>query len=105
MRFLDELHEAFCFTEILCGMAKGADVGGRKWAERRGIAVREFPAQWAKYGKAAGPMRNEEMAKVADMVIAFPGGKGTKDMKWRALNHGAAVIEPAESTDLIPAAN
>ena len=57
-----------------------------------------FRADWHKYGKAAGPIRNQRMIDEGrpDLVIAFPGGRGTADMVRRALLAGVRVIEVAE---------
>ena len=69
-------------TSILCGKARGADMLGAKYAESRCIQVDYYPADWDVYGKRAGYIRNEEMAKNADALIAFWDGKskGTKHM-------------------------
>lgn len=69
-------------TAIICGEARGADSLGRKYAEEHGIAVESFPANWKKYGRSAGYIRNQEMADHADALIAFWDGKsrGTKNM-------------------------
>lgn len=58
------------------------DQFGESWAEKRGIAVKRFPADWNKHGKAAGPIRNAQMADYADTCVAFWDGesRGTKDM-------------------------
>lgn len=68
--------------EIVSGDAKGPDKFAIKWAEEHGYPVKHFPAQWDKYGKAAGMIRNHEMGNYADSLIAFWDGKshGTKDM-------------------------
>jgi hypothetical protein len=60
----------------------GADYYGKMWGEANGIRIEEYPADWNKYDKAAGPIRNGEMAKNAHILIAFWDGKsrGTKDM-------------------------
>ena len=67
---------------VICGMAKGADMLGARYANERGYKIRYFPADWDKYGKRAGPIRNEEMAKNADALVAFWDGEsyGTKNM-------------------------
>lgn len=67
---------------ILCGMATGADSLGLRYAKERGHKVSYHPANWEYYGKRAGPIRNEEMAKNADALVAFWDGKshGTKNM-------------------------
>ena len=69
-------------TSIVCGKARGADTLGEQYAVEHQIPVDAYPAQWDKHGKAAGYIRNEEMAKNADALIAFWDGKsrGTKHM-------------------------
>ena len=67
---------------IVCGMATGADTLGRNYAISNGLEVLEFPADWNKYGKSAGYIRNKEMGDVADSAIVFWDGrsKGSKLM-------------------------
>lgn len=67
---------------IVCGMARGADTLGEKYAKARGYEVRYFPAEWEKYGKSAGYRRNEQMAQNADALVAFWDGssRGTAHM-------------------------
>ena len=67
---------------IISGAAKGADSLGERYALERGYAVEHFPADWKKYGRAAGKMRNAQMADIANALIAFWDGKssGTKNM-------------------------
>jgi len=52
-------------------------------------------AKWSKHGRAAGPIRNQEMIDECkpDLVVAFPGGRGTADMVRRAKAAGIRVIE------------
>lgn len=53
-----------------------------------------FVADWTRYGLAAGPRRNREMVDSGlDVLIAFPGGKGTEDMKTKARQAGILVLE------------
>lgn len=68
--------------QIVCGKARGADSLGERYAKERGYTVLEYPAEWDKYGKRAGYMRNEQMAKVANCTVAFWDGssKGTEHM-------------------------
>jgi hypothetical protein len=61
--------------ELVCGMARGADTVGRNWALQNNLRIHEFPADWDKYGKRAGFLRNEEMAKFAHVGILFWDGK------------------------------
>ena len=67
---------------IVCGMARGADTLGDRYAKDRNYKVNYFPADWNTYGKAAGYKRNEQMAQNADALVAFWDGKsrGTKHM-------------------------
>lgn len=78
---------------IICGMAKGADMLGARYAKERGYHIRYFPAEWEKYGKRAGIIRNEEMAKNADALVAFWDGEsaGTKHMIETAKKYNLAV--------------
>ena len=73
----------FLITEVVSGNALGIDSDGERWAEERAIPTVIFPvndSEWRKFGKLAGPMRNERMAKYADAIIVFPGGRGTANM-------------------------
>ena len=67
---------------IVSGKANGADSLGEKYAKLKGYKVLEMPADWDKYGKSAGYIRNKEMAKIADGAIIFWDGKskGSKHM-------------------------
>lgn len=78
---------------IISGGASGADALGEKYARERGYSLRLFPAQWEKYGRQAGPMRNREMADNADALIAYWDGKskGTKNMIEEAKKRGLKV--------------
>lgn len=93
--FLDELHEARNITVVIEGEARGADTIAREWAESRGITVEKYPADWKRYGKAAGPIRNKQMLEEGkpDFVVAFPGGTGTDNMKTHAKYAQLEVIE------------
>ncbi len=73
---------------VISGVARGADTAAILWAEGRGIPVERYPADWEKYGKKAGPIRNQQMADVADALIALWDGKsrGTRDMIERMAN-------------------
>lgn len=68
--------------EVVCGMARGVDLLGKEFAERNGLIVHEFPADWKKLGKSAGPMRNRQMGDFADGLLAIWDGvsSGTKHM-------------------------
>lgn len=94
-REMDRIHAD---TPIIClieGGALGADRLARRWAYMvGGIAVETYPADWDAHGKAAGPIRNQQMIDEGkpDVVLAFPGGRGTADMIRRAEAAGIRVI-------------
>lgn len=71
-----------CNVIIVSGNAKGADALGERFAQEHNLQVELHPAEWGKYGRAAGPKRNRDMALAADALIAFWDGKsrGTKNM-------------------------
>jgi len=73
-------------TVVLSGKARGADTLGEQWATINGISVEPYPADWEQFGKAAGSIRNQQMADNAEGLIALWDGKskGTKDMIQRA---------------------
>jgi len=79
--------------EIVSGTANGADKLGEKYAKEKGYPIKQFPADWDKFGKSAGYKRNEEMAKYADALIAFwdNKSKGTKHMIELAKKYGLKV--------------
>ena len=74
---------------IISGGASGADTLGERYAKENGFKVELYPANWEKYGRSAGPKRNEQMAKICDYVICFWDGKsrGTKSMIEYAKKH------------------
>lgn len=86
-------------TEIVCGGATGADECGRQWAIDREIPVKTFPADWAKHRRAAGPIRNRQMAEYADAVALFPGGKGTESMYNEAVKAGLTIYDYRKGTE------
>lgn len=84
----------FEITYVVSGKARGVDTLGEQWAEARGIPVLSFPANWDKYGKAAGAIRNKEMAENADALIAIWDGVslGTGNMVSAAFQKGLKVF-------------
>ncbi len=79
--------------EIVCGKAPGADTLGERFAKERGFTVKEFPAEWDRYKRAAGPIRNTEMAEYATHLIAFWDGNspGTNNMIAQAKKRGLGI--------------
>jgi len=94
-RELDHLALAEGLTEIAHGGARGADQLAGDWACANRLPCFVYPAEWKRLGRGAGPKRNAEMLRhfAPDVVIAFPGGRGTADMVARARKAGVRVIE------------
>jgi hypothetical protein len=94
-RFLCEVDNRVCIGEIIHGGANGADTMAGCWAEKYNIPVTVFPAEWRKYGRRAGPLRNEQMLREGkpEFVVAFPGGRGTAHMVGLAKAAGIQVFE------------
>lgn len=68
--------------ELVCGMASGVDTLGLRYAEREGLTIHRFPANWQQLGKRAGFVRNCEMGDFGDRLLAIWDGKspGTRQM-------------------------
>ena len=64
---------------VVTGCGRGADRMAIDWAVDRGVPYARYAAQWSRFGKAAGPRRNQRMLSIAHGVLAFPlaGSKGT----------------------------
>ena len=79
---------------IVSGAARGADSLGERYAREHGYTLDSHPADWNTHGKAAGPIRNAQMANSADALIAFWDGKsrGTESMIWLAKKYGLQTI-------------
>ncbi len=109
---LDELHAAHGIEMVIHGGAGGADEFGHGWAVQHSVKPKRYPAQWhdlshpdavIKRGKGnkdydakAGSRRNQQMLdeeERIDLVVAFPGGPGTRDMCRRALAKGLKVMK------------
>lgn len=80
---------------IVQGDAKGVDFICKNWAIENGFPCIGMPACWDFFGNTAGGIRNGWMLKFTkpDLLIAFPGGKGTADMKRKARSAGVTVYE------------
>lgn len=93
VKSLDEILSGRIDITIVSGKAAGADTLGEKYALEHGLPIDEYPADWKTHGKGAGPIRNDKMARVSQMLVAFWDGKsvGTKDMISRAEMLGLEV--------------
>jgi predicted Rossmann fold nucleotide-binding protein DprA/Smf involved in DNA uptake len=87
------LNAGFDITAVVSGGARGVDAMGERFAEETGLQLFKFPAEWDKYKRAAGPIRNRVMAEFGDALIAIWDGKssGTKNMIDQAREHGLKV--------------
>jgi hypothetical protein len=81
-------------TEIIHGGASGADELAGKWAREMRVPEIVFHADWKSHARAAGPIRNSHMlAYGPDLIVAFPGGRGTADMVSKAKRANVRLIE------------
>ena len=78
---------------IVSGHARGADALGERFAKEFGLPIELYPARWNALGKGAGMVRNAQMAKVSDALIAFWDGhsRGTEHMINFAKRRGLDV--------------
>lgn len=92
---LDRIHEKVPISCVIQGDARGADALAKSWAVSRDVMHEDYPADWGLHGKAAGHIRNKQMLDAGhpDKVVAFPGGKGTKNMVAQARKAGLKVLE------------
>lgn len=91
---LDRLSKAWIDPVIIEGDARGVDRIAGYWAKKHGYTLLLYPADWS-MGKRAGPLRNKKMLEEGkpDLVIAFPGEKGTANMVKLAKEAGVEVLE------------
>jgi len=94
----EKVHKAiyespWVITEVVSGGARGVDKLGEQAAEAFGIPVKVFPADWATHGRAAGPIRNQQMLEYSEALIAIWDGdsRGTADMIRRSQKAGIPV--------------
>lgn len=82
-------------TEIISGVAQGIDTCGENFALTEDILISQFPADWNAHGKAAGHIRNKEMAHYADALLLIWDGesKGSANMKQNMLSLGKPIYE------------
>lgn len=89
----DHIDKGVQSPSIISGHAAGADALGERYALEHGIDMELYPAEWTKYGRMAGAIRNDEMASSSGALIAFWDGKsrGTKIMIEKARKKGLTV--------------
>ena len=106
VRVIDLLPEG---TTVIHGAARGADAIAGTIAKNRGLTVLSFPAEWTRYHKGAGPIRNKQMLDKGkpDLVIYFhhdlEDSKGTKNMVTIARKAGISVLDEVKDIEAIKA--
>ena len=78
---------------FISGDCRGAGKLGERFACENHYDIERYPADWQRFGKSAGPKRNETMAKEADYIICFwdRKSKGTKSMIDFAKKHNKPI--------------
>jgi len=92
---LEAIHAKKAITLVIHGCASGADTFAEQWASQKdGCTAYGVPADWKKHGSRAGPVRNRLMLEYGkpELVIAFEGGAGTRDMTSAATAAGVRVL-------------
>ena len=79
---------------VIHGGASGVDRIAGIWAREHNIETHVYLPGWDVYGKSAGPIRNRQMLveEEPDLVLAFPGGRGTRHMMMIAKDAGVRVV-------------
>jgi hypothetical protein len=100
---LDEMHKREPITLIIQGQCYkgGADKLAEDWAEMRQVNCLSVPAKTIQHGyKAAGPIRNREMARFRPRWwVLFPGGRGTEDAKTVAESLPGCEVRDERTAD------
>jgi len=88
-----EVLERIKFDTLIVGDATGADALAHAWAVENNKNIVRFSAEWGVYGKRAGPMRNAQIVEACDVLLAFPGGRGTANCVAQACQKGKTVMK------------
>lgn len=92
---LQLLRDRWPDVEIVCGgCPSGADALASRFAREQGLALKVMPADWHKWGRAAGPIRNDEMAMYGHALLCYWDGRsaGSKNMIRCARLRGLRVV-------------
>jgi hypothetical protein len=92
-RTLDAMHARDRIVVLIHGNAEGVDTLAKRWAVARRVWHLPFEPNWQTHGDLAGPIRNRRMLDQGkpDLVLAFPGGRGTRNMIGQAKRAGVPV--------------
>lgn len=92
-KVLDSFHNRYGLSHVIHGASGLADTNAGQWAREHGVQPVACPANWDHFRRSAGPIRNKAMAELGpDLVIAFPGNNGTRNMVQTATEHEIEVI-------------
>lgn len=82
-------------TEVVSGCCRGVDKLGEQWADRNGIRIVVFPADWKTHGPKAGPIRNRAMSMYTEALILIWTGesKGSASMLNFAIQRRLTIFE------------
>lgn len=112
-RTLDALHARHVISLVIHGACgwdaddertftrpiRGADGLADAWAQSRGVRVERVPAHWTTLGGVAGPRRNGVMVTMKpNMVVVFPGDRGTRNARSQAERAGLTIVDATDST-------
>lgn len=97
-RIMKETFNEYGSHIVVTGGARGADKSAEYCAQKLGYTVESYPADWGTHGKAAGFIRNAQMAKLDNVIltVAFPGGNGTAHMIETSKKNGIPVNKIVE---------
>lgn len=99
---LDDILSKKPDMQLRVGDARGADSLARDWARENKVPCTVHKAEWDKYGNRAGPIRNKEMVDAGfDLLVAFPGGRGTANMREQTKDANIRVMEILDESDPI----
>jgi UDP-N-acetylmuramoylalanine-D-glutamate ligase len=92
-KVLSIIHKNYPISLLIHGGATGADSLANSWAIQNNVSRKVYYADWSQ-GRKAGPLRNKQMlTENPDLVVAFPGGKGTKNMISQARQANIKILE------------
>ena len=96
---LNKIHRSKKISLLISGAARGADSLAEEWANENDVEKHIFPANWKKFGRKAGFIRNQQMLDEGnpDLVVAFTGGVGTDRMVQAACRQGYEVLTPGNN--------
>lgn len=80
---------------VVQGGAEGADKLAKEWAQLNNVECKTYEADWNKFGKGAGPIRNRIMLMEHPkaVVVAFPGGRGTANCVRQAYERNMIILQ------------